>query len=236
MKKGFLLFCVLLLSLTLLAAKQSRQSATLGNDNLKALKAPKGTAILDYFDPASAYIYTWGGPSFYMSNLFKPEPGWYPFQVTHLFVLPARIDDLTTTSAAGTINRVRVFLPGSKKGSVTIAGEETNIPGYVGTWNTIALGSPVDILTGNFYAGMWNMTTVNDTASEGLWQGSVYNWTPPPIEPFVLIQNTNTTYSSAQTTGWTTDTPGYITTSAASIAVLCDGDTVPVELMNFSAE
>jgi len=167
-----------------------------------------------------------------MSNLFKPQSAWYPFQVTKLAVLPQRLDSQTTTGAAGTINCVRVFVPGAKGGAYMQA-QETSIPGIVGTWNTITLGSPVYMLAGNFYAGMWNSGT--SPTGEGLWQGSAYNWIPPPVEPYVLIVNTWYT-TSAVTSGWTTTTPGYATVSAAGIAAVCAGDTVPVELISFTAQ
>jgi len=230
MKKTVLIVSVLLLSFTLVAATLTPKPVNPGTGKIKPLKpADKGSAIIDYFYNVR-FFFT---DDFYLSNVFKPEPGWYPFQVTKLYILPYYLDGVT--SGQGIINRIRVWVPGGSKGAVDTVYQFANVPATVYTWNTLTLGTPPTILTGNFYAGMWNSGTTATVGDHGL-IGTATGWTAPPKEPFQIITGPTT---SAATTGWTAFTWGqtaYTTLFAAAIAAEVTGDSVPVELMEFSAE
>jgi hypothetical protein len=189
---------------------------------------PQGGAALqwiDYWNPSSALFYTWNG-TFYMSNLFKPQGGWYPLDVVALEVLAVGLDGNTVTGAAGTLNGAAVF---NAAGTAVLA-RELNVAAQVGIWTMVNLSSPPRINTGNFYGGLWNSTSVDQG-----YQCTATNWTPPPTEPFNCVS-----YSGATAGGngaWLPSDCGaqYGTVSAASVRAQVNTN-VPVELMRFDVE
>ena len=192
-----------------------------------ALQAPAGGDALewiDYWNTSSASYYTWNG-LFYMSNLFKPDAGWYPLDVVALEVLAVGIDGNTATGASGFINGVAVFDP-----TGALLAREIAVAAQVGVWITVPLSTPPRINTGNFFGGLCNSTGIDLG-----YQCTAVNWTPPPTEPYNCID-----YSGATAGGngaWTPSDCGnsYPTVSAASVRAQVNTN-VPVELMNFNIE
>jgi hypothetical protein len=190
---------------------------------------------LDYFFAGPAGTYTWNG-TFYMSNMFKPDPLWYPFGIMTVEVNPARLGGLTTTGVAGTIAGVRIFTGAGP--TVNVAASRLALTGAaVGTWYPVnfTAATAVVIGSGNFWAGLWNSTGV-----EGGLQGEATGWVAPPVEPFECINSGGATPSAGGAGPWSLHATGdcgdqYGTTSAATVRVTVD-DTVPVELMRFSVE
>jgi hypothetical protein len=189
--------------------------------------------LLDYFFEGPAGVYTWNG-FFYMSNMFKPDPGWYPFGIMTVEVLPARIDGFSTTGAVGSIDGIAIFTGAGP--TVNVAAQTLGMAGTVAAWvpYSFTAGNAVVINSGNFWAGIFNNTL------EGGLQGSAINWTGPPVEPFECIDTAVGSPTAGAPGPWTLHDPGdcgdqYGTTSAATVRVTVD-DTVPVELMRFSVE
>lgn len=189
---------------------------------------------LDYFFAGPAGTYTWNG-LFYMSNMFKPDPSWYPFGIMTVEVNPGALDGTTATGAVGVIDGVRIFTGAGP--TVNVAAERFNLTGSVGTWLPVnfTAGSAVVINSGNFWAGMFNSGGV-----EGGLQGSAVGWTGPPVEPFECIDTAGGSPTAAGGGPWQLHATGdcgdqYGTTSAATVRVAVD-DTVPVELMRFAVE
>lgn len=227
---------IIVVGLVAFASDDARQTQVTGLQNLNT-DAPKATYLIDYFDAGSASTYTWNG-QFYMSNMFKPAAAGvpYPFWVSTVEVFPGGIDGQTTTGATGTIDGVRVFAP-MGTGSLTVAAEMFGIQGSARVWNAVnfATATAATIASGDFFAGMWNSTSLD----LGL-QGSATGWTGPPVEPMDCI-NTAGGGGSANAAGpWFVHSSGacgdqYGTTSAAAVRVVAD-DSIPVELMTFTAE
>jgi hypothetical protein len=193
---------------------------------------------LDYFNAGPAGTYLWNG-LFYMSNMFKPDPAWYPFGILTVEVFPGRLDGLTTTSAAGIIDGVRVFTgAGGNASLVNVVAEQFDVAGAAQVWVPVnwATGTAPVISSGDFWAGIWNSTDV-----EGGLQGSTNgSWIGPPVEPFECIDFLTGTPTAQSAGPWYLHLTGncgdqYGTTSAAAVRVLVD-DTIPVELMRFSVE
>jgi hypothetical protein len=191
--------------------------------------------LLDYFFDGPAGTYTWTG-LFYMSNMFKPDPGWYPFGIMTVEVNPAYIDGLGTTGVVGNIDGIAIFTGFGP--TVNVAARTLGVPGTVGAWvpYSFTAGNAVVINSGNFWAGIFNSSYM-----EGGLQGSAINWTGPPVEPFECVDTTVVGSPTAGAAGpWMLHVPGncgdqYGTTSAATVRVTVD-DTVPVELMRFTVE
>jgi len=194
--------------------------------------------VLDYFMAGPAGTYTWTG-LFYMSNMFKPDPGWYPFGIVTVEVNPAMLGGLTTTGAGGTIAGVRIFTgTGGPTAEANTVAERFALTGAaVGTWYPVnfTAGTAVVINSGNFWAGLWNSSYV-----EGGLQGEATNWTAPPAEPMECIDTAGGSPTVGAAGPWFLHAAGncgdqYGTVSAATVRVTLD-DTIPVELMRFSAE
>jgi len=190
---------------------------------------------LDYFFAGPAGTYTWNG-IFYMSNMFKPDPTWYPFGIMTVEVNPARLGGLSTAGATGTIAGVRIFTGAGP--TVNVAAERLALAGAaVGTWYPVnfTTATAVVIGSGNFWAGLWNSTYV-----EGGLQGEATGWVAPPVEPLECINSAGATPAAGGAGPWSLHAAGacgdqYGTVSAATVRVTVD-DTVPVELMRFSVE
>ena len=197
--------------------------------------AGKALHTLDYFFVGPAGTYTWGG-EFYMSNMFKPDPTWYPFGIMTVEVNPGRLGGSTATGAGGTIAGVRIFTGAGP--TVNVAAERLALTGAaVGTWYpvTFTAATAVVIGSGNFWAGLWNSTDV-----EGGLQGEATGWVAPPVEPLECINSAGATPTAGGAGPWSLHAAGncgdqYGTTSAATVRVTVD-DAVPVELMRFSVE
>ncbi len=179
---------------------------------------------IDYWNTSSAAYYSWNG-FFYMSNLFKPDGGWYPLDVVALEVMAVGLDGNTATGAAGVINGVAVFDP-----TGILLARELDIAAMVGVWTIVNLTVPPRINTGNFFGGIWNSTGI-DLGQ----QCTAVNWTPPPTEPFNCISFSGAT--AGGTGAWAPSDCGnsYPTVSAASVRAQVDSN-VPVELMRFDVE
>jgi hypothetical protein len=208
------------------------------NMTLSGSEAPEALHTLDYFFSGPAGTYTWTG-LFYMSNMFKPDPLWYPFGIMTVEVNPAQLDGATTTGAMGTIDGVRVFTGTFGYGAtVNVVASRLNLTGAaVGTWYPVVFtaATAVVINSGNFWAGMWNSSYV-----EGGLQGEATGWVTPPVEPFECINSPGTAPNAGGPGPWTLHLSGncgdqYATTSAATVRVTVD-DAVPVELMRFSID
>ena len=78
---AILMTVVILVGGGVYAADIQRGGKVTPSENIQAAP-PAGEAVywLDYYDEGSATFYYWEG-QFYMSNLFKPDPSWYPFGV-----------------------------------------------------------------------------------------------------------------------------------------------------------
>ena len=227
MKKALfvVVICCLIAGIAVAAAPAKAKRVVPGPN--AAMPPQGGDALqwIDYWNTSSALFYTWNG-TFYMSNLFKPQAGWYPLDVVALEVLAVGLDGNTVTGAAGTLNGAAVF---NAAGTAVLA-RELNIPAQVGIWTMVNLTTPPRINTGNFYGGLWNSTSVDQG-----YQCTAINWTPPPTEPFEDI-----TYSGATAGGNGAWAPGgaggqYGTISAASVRAQVNTN-VPVELMRFDVE
>lgn len=193
------------------------------NSGKSAMVPPSNEALqwIDYYNEGAAGFYGWNG-LFYMSNLFKPDAGWYPLDVVALEVFPHELDGSTVTGNAGMIDGVAVFSPGAG-----ILARELAVPGTVRTWTLVNLTSPPRITTGNFYGGIWNSTGI-----DGGRQASATGWTAPPTEPFTCLDGT-----AAAGATFTVNTCGdaYGTVSAAAVRAQVDSN-VPVELMRFDVD
>lgn len=226
MKKAMLLVVVsfLIAGIAVAAAPTKGQRVVPGPGAAAPPQGGEALQWIDYWNTSSANYYFWNG-NFYMSNLFKPQGGWYPLDVVALEVLAMRLDGSTVTGAAGTLNGAAVFDP-----SGTLLARELNIPAQVGVWTMVNLTTPPRINTGNFYGGLWNSTSVDLG-----YQCTAINWTPPPTEPFEAL-----VYSGATAGGNGPWAPGgygatYPTVSAASVRAQVNTN-VPVELMRFDVE
>lgn len=226
---------IIIVGLVAFANDDVRQAEVTGLKNLNEA-APRATYVIDYFDEMGT-TYNWSG-QFYMSNMFKPAAAGvpYPFWVATVEVFPYAVDGLTATGATGTIDGVRVFAPAGT-GSMTVAAEMLGFQGTAKVWNAVnfATATAATFASGDFFAGMWNSTSFD----QGL-QGSAVGWTGPPVEPMDCI-NTAAGGGSAGAAGpWFVHASGncgdqYGTTSAAAVRVTAD-DSIPVELMTFTAE
>jgi hypothetical protein len=208
-----------------LASGPAKDRKILGGPDTSAV--PPGSEALqwiDYWNTSSAAYYTWNG-QFYMSNLFKPDGGWYPLDVVALEVLAVGLDGATATGAAGVIDGVAVF---DSAGS--LLARELNVAAQVGVWTMVNLTSPPRIAAGNFFGGLWNSTGVDLG-----YQCSAVNWTAPPTEPFNCIDYTGAT--AGGNGAWAPSNCGdiYGTVSAASVRAQVDSN-VPVELMRFDVD
>jgi len=226
MRKAMLVVvvCCLIAGIAVAAAPTKAKRVVAGPG--AAVPPQGGDALqwIDYWNTSSALFYTWNG-TFYMSNLFKPQGGWYPLDVVALEVLAMGLDGNTVTGAAGTLDGAAVFDPAG-----TLLARELNIPAQVGIWTMVSLATPPRINTGNFYGGLWNSGGIDQG-----YQCTATNWTPPPNEPFECVS-----YSGATAGGngaWAPEGCGaqYPTVSAASVRAQVNTN-VPVELMRFDVE
>jgi hypothetical protein len=228
MKKAMLLVvvCCLIASVAVAATPAKGKKVVPGPG--AAVPPPGGDALqwIDYWNTSSATYYTWTG-FFYMSNLFKPQAGWYPLDVVALEVMPMGLDGNTVTGAAGTLNGVAVFDPAG-----TILARELNVPANVGVWTLVNLTTPPRINTGNFYGGLWNSSYVDLG-----FQCTAINWTPPPTEPFECVDTAGGSPTAGAPGPWAPSGCGaqYGTVSAASVRAQVNTN-VPVELMRFDVE
>ncbi len=182
---------------------------------------------IDYWGAGGSSFYTWSG-NFYMSNLFKPDAGWYPLDVTSLDVLPASLDSQTASGAAGVLNGVGVF---STAGAVL--ARELNVNATVSNWVNVPLTTVPRIAAGNFYGGLWNSAVSGGPTNDGGLQTTASNWTAPPTEPFQCLNGTAVNAAGPYTASNCGDT--YTTVSAASVIANVNTN-VPVELMRFDAQ
>jgi len=185
-----------------------------------ATKATEAIEVIDYWSGAGG-LWTWGGTDFYLANLFKPDPTWYPLNILNLEVIFGEVDGGTI----GTVNRVRVFGP-----ALSVLGEVVNQAGVgTTTWVPFTFATPINIAAGDFFGGAWNTTLENNLG------GTATGWTAAtPAEPQVRIQGGA---SSGAAVGWVSDQigAGYPTVSCAVARATVDSN-VPVELMRFSVE
>jgi hypothetical protein len=234
MKKALVLVVVIALigAVTVLAAQPAKgvRSTTAGN----SARPPAGADALqwiDYWNNSSAFFYTWTG-SFYMSNVFKPQAGWYPLDVVALEVFADSLDGSQVTGAAGVLDGVAVFDPA---GNVLWRQLNLNLP--VRTWTQVPIATPPRITSGNFFGGMWNDNVAGTPSivDDGGYQCTAINWSAPPTEPFTCMNNPANTAGGPG--AWTANTCGstYPTVSAASVRAQINSN-VPVELMRLGAE
>ncbi len=197
----------------------------------------RATYLIEYFDESNDDVYNWNG-TFYMSNMFKPAAAGvpYPFGVMTVEVFPFGLDASTATGVGGVIDGVRVFLPDGLP-AVDVAAEQLNVAGFIKMWNpvTFTAGTAAVVNSGDFYAGMWNSTSID----MGL-QGHAIGWTAPPVEPLECINTSGGGGSAGAPGPWALHSPGdcgdqYGTTSATAVRVTLQVP-IPVELMRFSVE